>query len=156
MTFDQHQREALLSLRSCLQKKGPAYNKKKATAAMYLALKTLYFPRDPTLLAIDSFNSPFICFVALMFLDPNGGYRTIWDIPPILSKAQFSMRLRASRYLRQDFDAWLLKHERGDKQDPWFEYVASYYPIEHFKKLTFAFTDHLRSLSARVSFKRII
>lgn len=124
MTFDKHQREALLGLHSCLNEKASSYNKQKATSAMYSALKTLYFPDDPTLLALDSFNSPFICFLALICLDRKGGYRSIWDIPPMLSKAQFSMRLRASRFLKQNLDEWVLRHTKGVEQSPWFEYVS--------------------------------
>lgn len=72
---------------------------------MYNALETLYYPADSTILVENIFASPWVAFVAYKLLHPEGGYRSIWDIPPLLSKAQYCARLRGARHLKTTLDA---------------------------------------------------
>lgn len=120
MTFDACQLDTLHNLCACLKEKSSSYSKTRTVLAVRSAFHALYFPKDPTLLAQDVFISPFLSFLAFLMLQPGGGYRTIWDIPPILSKAQFSMRLRAARYLQQSLEEHL-KDAPGTERTPWFE-----------------------------------
>lgn len=121
MTFNVAQLQALEYLCACLKEKPALYSKKRAVLAMRSALHALYFPKDTTLLAQDVFISPFLSFLAFLMLQPQGGYRTIWDIPPILSKAQFSMRLRASRHLQQSLEEHIKNSSTDPEQTPWFQ-----------------------------------
>jgi hypothetical protein len=85
-------RALVQALDSCLGRKRSKYGKADTVAAMYTASNALYFPDNSTVLADNIFASPIITF-----LHPDGGYHDIWQIPPIMSKAQYSMRLRDPR-----------------------------------------------------------
>lgn len=88
---------------------------------MYTAYYSLYFPDDPTDLAMDPFNSPLAVFLAFLWLRPQGGYESIWSIPPKLAKLQFSMRLRGARQLKNTLDKFVSDKRDGIEQEPWFE-----------------------------------
>lgn len=124
MTFDNLQLDELTSLRSCLRQKSSAYSKDNTVTAMRSSLHALYFPEDASALAQDAFVSPFLSFLAFLMLHPEGGYRTIWDIPPLLSKGQFSMRLRASSYFKQTLDTHMKDTSAGVSLPPWFKCVV--------------------------------
>jgi hypothetical protein len=91
MTFDKNQRSRLILLNKLLNKTGTAYNKAAATQAMYNAFDSLYFADDWTSIADSIFNSPVAVFLALKCLHPDSGYISIWDFPPMMTKAQFSI-----------------------------------------------------------------
>jgi hypothetical protein len=111
------QHEALLAFDHCLQLNQSAYKKADAIAAMYAVFYSVYFPENDTALATDVFTSPFLTFLAMYFLHPAHGYHDIWQVPPIMSKAQYTMRLRGARYLRGTLDEYL----KNPNRKPWFE-----------------------------------
>lgn len=121
MTFSTSQMEGLRHLNQCLQMKQPSYSQKGTASAMYTAYYSLYFPDDNTDLAVNSFNSPLTVFLAFLWLCPQGGYESIWSIPPKLAKVQFSMRLRGARHLKQTLDNCLSDKRDRKEQKPWFE-----------------------------------
>ena len=120
LTFDSEQHDALLALKQCLNMTKSQYNKADTIDAMYTALFALYYPEDSTVLAENVFASPLIAFLAFQCLDPDAGYRSLWHIPPILSRAQCAMRVRGARYLRTSLDKHM-KNTKTAKQKPWFE-----------------------------------
>jgi len=119
MVFDKDQHRNLTGLRVLLNEEPSRYSKEAAVHAMYKALYSLYFPLDCTPIADGVFNSPFSVFLALMCLHPDDGYLSIWQIPPLMSKAQFLIRLRGSRNLRDSLTNYLKDCSRHKK--PWFE-----------------------------------
>jgi hypothetical protein len=122
LTFDSEQHDALLALQECLNRTKSQYSKADAIGAMYTAFYMLYYPEDSTALAENVFASPLIAFLAFLCLDPDAGYRSIWHIPPILSRTQCTMRVRGARYLRTTLDEHMKRRNKA-KQKPWFEYV---------------------------------
>jgi hypothetical protein len=119
MTFDKNQRSRLILLDKLLNQTERAYNKAATIRAMYNAFDCLYFADDWTSIADSIFNSPVAVFLALKCLHPDSGYITIWDFPTMMTKAQFSIRVRACRKLRDSLTTCL--SNGSHKKKPWFE-----------------------------------
>lgn len=122
MRFNNVQRKVLEQLNASLVTK--PYNKANAVTAMYAAFYALYHPSDSTALVEDVFASPWVAYLAFTFLHPEGGYHSIWMVPTFLSKANYSARLRAARYLKQTLDKHCAQPDfdlESGEGDSWFE-----------------------------------
>lgn len=122
MQFNEVQRKALGLLREALM--ATPFDKNAAKVAMYAAFYAIYFPKDSTILMENVFASPWVSFLAYMFLNPTGGYHTIWRVPPFLSQAQYSARLRCAHYLKETLDEHCAKPDvdlESGEGDSWFE-----------------------------------
>ncbi|KAJ2914344.1 hypothetical protein MD484_g6068, partial [Candolleomyces efflorescens] len=67
------------------------------------ALYSLYFPACPERAAFDVFEDPVFIYISLICRTGQGNPMALANIPPMLSKVQFSVRLKALRYLHHDF-----------------------------------------------------
>ena len=90
--FDSNQQTALQALSQELHAR--QFIAEKAIATLYLFLDALYFPLNTTLAFSNVFHSPVVSFLACRFLTTDGAYISIHNIPPVISKLQYAMRLR--------------------------------------------------------------
>jgi hypothetical protein len=90
--FDSNQQTALRALSQELHAR--QFIAEKAITTLYIFLDALYFPLNTTLAFRNIFHSPVVSFLACRFLTTNGAYISIHNIPPIISKLQYAMRLR--------------------------------------------------------------
>jgi len=101
--YNSHQLEALSELDRILSRM-EGFILLDASKAKYKALYALYFPEKTSLYARNPFASPLKVFLALLCLNRTeckGRLASLWDFPPHLSKAQFSIRLAGSHRLNE-------------------------------------------------------
>ncbi|RXW19830.1 hypothetical protein EST38_g6025 [Candolleomyces aberdarensis] len=102
--FDNAQREALRNLNESLRDSKASLT--EVGACVHTTLHALYFPTNPERAAFDVFEDPFSTYLSLTSLKPEGNPVPLALLPPYLSKAQFSVRLRAYHHLHEDFQQY--------------------------------------------------
>jgi len=91
--FDEPQKAALFDLWAELERESGPINS-NILLKLFDLFDTLYFPETP-MNATNVFVSPIMVFIALECLNGDGTYRSIFHIPPVIAKVQYSIRLRA-------------------------------------------------------------
>ena len=98
----QQHRQAFTALHVALH--ANRYDEEAAKSALYGIFMDIYFGQQGTKFAKNQWTHPIVACTALMFLAQNGlQCISIYLIPPILTKVQFSFHIRAIHHLEKTF-----------------------------------------------------
>lgn len=95
LRFTEKQRLALEALWICLKIEKANYSRPATAEALDNVLDAIFFPEQVTEVKDVVLSSPLVGYIMLQCLEEDGGYRSIYLIPPVIAKVQYAIRLRA-------------------------------------------------------------
>ncbi|KAH9918866.1 uncharacterized protein B0H18DRAFT_957770 [Fomitopsis serialis] len=120
--YNQKQQTALENLQAILDHK--QFSEERATQAVYATLQALYFPSNNDPAAVNIFCSPVMVFLACRMLSPTGGHVPPAQVPPLLAKVQFGMRLQGLYHIASNLPISSSEEHNGDNQ--WWNWVTTF------------------------------